>query len=234
MIVIILIAIWHCALILTGLYVAFFMQNSQIAEWQIWANVIFCGLLGGCSYCLRALYIQYCVKKEWYPCWIVWHIIRPTVSCIMGAVSFLFIKAGLLLLSIPETDPTQNYGLYAIAFIAGMNVDNFIKRIEGIFKNVMQIEPTRMSNKPYDESIRLNPEFYEAYYNRGIANSELGKFQDAVHDYDNAIKLNPKEWKVYFARGLAKDKLGNKEGAVTDYAKAKKLNPEFEIPDLQN
>ncbi len=150
MIVIIGIAIWHCALILTGLYVAFFMQNSQIAEWQIWVNVIFFGLLGGCSYCLRALYIRYCVTKEWCNRWIVWHIIRPIISCIMGAVSFLFIKAGLLLLSIPEAEATQNYGLYAIAFIAGMNVNNFIQRIEGIFKNVMQIEPTRTSNKQKD------------------------------------------------------------------------------------
>lgn len=137
----------HIALISVGIYVAFVADIPQIATWQIWINAAFMGLLGGSTYCLRAVYITYCAENRWNDRWIVWYLIRPVVSCIMGVMALLFVKAGLLLLTMPEAEPSRHYGLYSLAFIAGYNVDNFLKKIENFVKNVAQIEKTNISKR---------------------------------------------------------------------------------------
>ena len=56
------------------------------------------GGLGGCLYCLRAMYLNICVHKQWSRDWYAWYILRPLVSAGSGVVAFLFLKAGLLVL----------------------------------------------------------------------------------------------------------------------------------------
>ncbi len=148
MFVIFAIAIYHVALVAAGLYVHFVLNSAEMEGIYLWVNVMVFGLVGGCVYCLRALYMEYCVRNHWENRWIVWHIIRPIVSIIMGMISLVFVKAGLLLLDVSESPPDKYYGFYALAFIAGLNVDNFMKRIENIAKSVMQIDPTNMHKKP--------------------------------------------------------------------------------------
>ena len=55
------------------------------------------------------------------------------MSAICGVISLLFVKSGLLLFEASLTGSQSHYGIYALAFIAGLNVDNFIKKIESIF-----------------------------------------------------------------------------------------------------
>ena len=43
----------------------------------------------------------------------------------------------------------------------------------------------------YDQAIRLNPNFAEAFYNRGVAYDGKGQPDRAIEDYDQAIRLNP-------------------------------------------
>lgn len=66
-----------------------------------------------------------------------------------------------------------------------------------------------------------------AYYNRGIAKMELGRFQDAIADYDRAIKIMPDFALAYNNRGVAKYELGRFEDAIADYNKAIKIMPDF-------
>jgi tetratricopeptide (TPR) repeat protein len=75
----------------------------------------------------------------------------------------------------------------------------------------------------YDEIIRRQPESY-AYYNRGLAKSNLGRDRDAIVDYDRAIVLNPKLTDAYTNRGVSKAHSGNKQAAITDYDLALALN----------
>ena len=42
----------------------------------------------------------------------------------------------------------------------------------------------------FDEAIRLNPRYAEAYHNRGTAYDSLGQSKRAIQDYDEAIRLN--------------------------------------------
>ena len=131
-----------------GLYVRFGWDNYVL--WgvsSIWLDVSLFGLAGGSVYCLRGLYFHYCIEKDWDNIWVVWHVIRPLVSTVCGAVSLVFVKAGLLLFGGASIEMQNHYGVYALAFIAGLNVDNFVKKIELIFKEAIGIKQTRTSGE---------------------------------------------------------------------------------------
>ena len=111
----------------------------------------FIGAVGGILYCLRAVYLNKCVRKSWDKEWQVWYYLRPITSAISGFVSFIFLKAGLLVLEAkPEPDAIP-YGYLAIAFIAGYNVDNFMKKIESIASATWGIEKSRSTNIDSDD-----------------------------------------------------------------------------------
>ena len=139
---------YHLSLMGLGLYIRFGWGNYVL--WgvsSIWLDVSLFGLAGGSVYCLRGLYFHYCVEKDWDNVWFVWHLTRPFVSTVCGVVSLVFVKAGLLLFGGASVEMQNHYGVYALAFIAGLNVDNFVKKIELIFKEAVGIEQTRTSGE---------------------------------------------------------------------------------------
>jgi tetratricopeptide (TPR) repeat protein len=79
----------------------------------------------------------------------------------------------------------------------------------------------------YDKAIELNPQFVEAYNNRGVAYGKLGSHQQAFDDFNKAIELNPINSMGYFNRGTAYGELGNPQQAINDFNKAIELNPRF-------
>ncbi|UWM63541.1 hypothetical protein [Enterobacter sp. CP102] len=110
---------------------------------------LMCGAIaytGGCLYCFRAIYLNKCVRKNWDPDWHLWYFIRPVTSTIAGAISYLFLKAGLLILESSTNVGSSEMGFFALAFIAGFNVDKFVAKIEEIAKAVWGIDKTRSSN----------------------------------------------------------------------------------------
>jgi len=104
------------------------------------------GGVGGCIYCLRAIYLNACVRKQWDDEWLPWYYIRPIVSIACGGVSYLFLRAGLLILESGTHSDSTDLGFYALAFIAGLNVDKFISKIEDIAQAVWGIEKSRTSS----------------------------------------------------------------------------------------
>jgi hypothetical protein len=69
-----------------------------------------------------------------------------------GGISFLFLKAGLLLLESNQNADSTDLGFYALAFVAGLNVDKFITKIEDIAQATWGIEKSRTAN----ESSKVN------------------------------------------------------------------------------
>jgi len=107
---------------------------------------IYCGLtggIGGITYCLRGIYLNVCVFKQWDKVWLPWYFIRPLVSVVCGVVSWLFLKAGLIMLEAKQTETPTNLIFYALAFVAGLNVDKFIEKIEDIAQATWGIEKSR-------------------------------------------------------------------------------------------
>ena len=79
----------------------------------------------------------------------------------------------------------------------------------------------------FDKAIELNPEFIDAYLNRGNAKYKLGAYYGAIADFDQAIQLNPEHALAYNNRGSMmvfighlKANQGNKVGAQQDYHEA--------------
>lgn len=108
-----------------------------------------CGLiggLGGCMYCLRGVYLNYSVRRRWGTEWIPWYLLRPLVSAGSGAISYLFLKAGLLVLESGTNPDATEIGFYALAFIAGLNVDKFISKLEDVAQAVWGIERSRTAS----------------------------------------------------------------------------------------
>jgi hypothetical protein len=109
------------------------------------------GGAGGCVYCLRGIYIHRCVERNWNSDWYAWYFIRPLVSVVCGGVSFLFLKAGLLILESRQQEGATEIGFYALAFIAGLNVDKFIAKIEDVAQAVWGIEKSRAAKNTAPE-----------------------------------------------------------------------------------
>src|SRR4029077_18900380 len=53
----------------------------------------------------------------------------------------------------------------------------------------------------YSEAIRLDPNFADAFYNRGLAREDKGNLDDAIQDFSRAIALNPRHALAYTERG---------------------------------
>ena len=75
----------------------------------------------------------------------------------------------------------------------------------------------------YTKAIQLNPNYAEAYYNRGLAKTDLEDRQGAMADYSEAIRLKPDFADAYFKRGNGKYALGDKQGAIADLSEAIRL-----------
>lgn len=122
-----------------------------IGEVQTAAVCMLIGGIGGLIYCLRGVYLNACVKKSWDTGWIPWYFIRPFVSFMLGGISYLFVKTGLLLLGAAEQPDSSQLGVWVIAFLAGLNVDKFVARIESIGQTVWGLEPSRQSRSGNSE-----------------------------------------------------------------------------------
>jgi hypothetical protein len=105
------------------------------------------GGLGGVLYCLRGVYLNYSVYNKWTSQLIPWYLIRPIVSLICGGISFVFLKAGLLVLEAQKESDATNLGFYALSFIAGLNVDKFLSRVEDLAQATWGIEKSRTSQR---------------------------------------------------------------------------------------
>ena len=115
--------------------------------------VVYCflfGVLGGIVHCLRAYYLHTALFKNWDKDWDIWYYLRPIVSGIMGFISLIFIKAGLLLFSSGSKiliSENNIIAYFAIAFMAGYNVQNFLAKLEDISKATLGIEKKSKANK---------------------------------------------------------------------------------------
>ncbi len=75
--------------------------------------------------------------------------------------------------------------------------------------------------------IKLDPNDFVAFNNRGISYDDSGRYQEAINDYDQVIALNPKGAMVFNNRGSAYAYLGKYQKAINDYDQAIVLNPKF-------
>jgi H+/Cl- antiporter ClcA len=116
---------------------------ESLAESELAIRCALIATLGGVLYCLRSVYLNRCVHDRWAESWEIWYYLRPLTSFICGIVAYIFLKAGLVVLDASQDTAAGNFGYYAFAFFAGLNVDKFVAKIEEIGKSLFGIEKTR-------------------------------------------------------------------------------------------
>lgn len=72
--------------------------------------------------------------------------------------------------------------------------------------------------KLYDRAIELNPQYAEAYYNRGVIKNGVNDIEGAIEDYNKAIQYNPYDSDAYYNRAIIKDGIGDLDGAIDDFS----------------
>lgn len=72
----------------------------------------------------------------------------------------------------------------------------------------------------YAQAIAEKPDYYWAFYNRGVLYSKQGAYAKALADFDKAIALKPDYAPAYQARANAYDDSGKFEKAMADYDRA--------------
>jgi tetratricopeptide (TPR) repeat protein len=73
------------------------------------------------------------------------------------------------------------------------------------------------------QALRIAPNSTEAYYNRGVARTEVGNLRGAIADYTQAIRLNPTLAEAYNNRGVMRYRLGDSKDAIADLQQAAQL-----------
>ncbi len=74
-----------------------------------------------------------------------------------------------------------------------------------------------------NNAIKLQPDYAQAYYNRGNAYYGLGLYKRAIKDYNETLRLKPKDIDAYYNRGNAYFFLGNNKLGCLDAQKACEL-----------
>jgi len=125
------------------------MLSGTAPQWllakHVWIFSMIAGGVGGALYCLRGVYLNACVRKNWDEAWLPWYFIRPFASVICGGISCLVLKAGLLILEANQQPGSTELGFYAFAVVAGLNVDKFVAKVEDIAQATWGIEKSRTS-----------------------------------------------------------------------------------------
>jgi len=75
----------------------------------------------------------------------------------------------------------------------------------------------------YNQTIKLDPEFPEAYFNRGKAYDQLGKYSLAIEDYTRCISFDANDAEAYYRRSLAYKKIGELKKSSADQRKSRSL-----------
>jgi tetratricopeptide (TPR) repeat protein len=87
----------------------------------------------------------------------------------------------------------------------------------------------------FDNSLRLQPELYEAQVNRGAALYGLRRFNEALEALNIGVRSSDLDARVtgYYNRGLTHEQLGDITSAYYDYREATRLDPEFALAARQ-
>lgn len=76
----------------------------------------------------------------------------------------------------------------------------------------------------FDEAIKIQPDFYPAWYLRGLVLAENQQYQEALTSLDRVLKIEPKFLQVWAEKGKILAKLGEYSQAVNSIEQAIKRN----------
>lgn len=77
----------------------------------------------------------------------------------------------------------------------------------------------------FNQALRIDPSYVDAYNNRGIAYYNIGEYDKAISDFSQALRVNPNYADLYNNRGVVYGKMGEYDKAMSDFNQTLRLNP---------
>jgi tetratricopeptide (TPR) repeat protein len=79
----------------------------------------------------------------------------------------------------------------------------------------------------FDQAIKIDPKYAEAYLKRGYALSWLRRYEEALLDFNQVIALDPNYLDGYLNRGWTYIWLQNDQAALEDFNRVIRINPNY-------
>lgn len=79
----------------------------------------------------------------------------------------------------------------------------------------------------FNDALRLNPQFVQAYVARGKLYAELGQYESALVDLNFALRLQPTHAEAFAYRGFSNLSLGKFQEAMPDLEMALRIDPTY-------
>jgi tetratricopeptide (TPR) repeat protein len=99
---------------------------------------------------------------------------------------------------------------------------NFFKAVS--FNNKGQLD---QAISYFTKAIKINPDYVEAYFNRGNVYDSKGQYDQAIKDFNKILEINPNYVKAYQDLGIAHTEKGQYDQAISYFTKAIKINPNY-------
>lgn len=97
--------------------------------------------------------------------------------------------------------------------------------IKGLYYS--NINQTDQALQQFDECIRNDYTFLDAYVEKGLLLYDKQKFTEALGVFERAIQVSNTFAEAYFQAGRCEEAIGNKDNAKTYYQKVLGLDPDF-------
>ncbi len=76
----------------------------------------------------------------------------------------------------------------------------------------------------YNRAISINPQYTDAYNDRGVIRSALGSLSEGIKDFEQAVQINPQHSTAYVNLGIARLNLKDYKQAITNFDQALQIN----------
>jgi tetratricopeptide (TPR) repeat protein len=80
-----------------------------------------------------------------------------------------------------------------------------------------------MVKQDLTRAIEIDPDFYFAYYNRGVVNCKIGNYKQAIEDFSGAIQCRDNFAEAIYNRGLIYILLNENQEGCEDLSRAGEL-----------
>ncbi|MBI5868188.1 MAG: tetratricopeptide repeat protein [candidate division Zixibacteria bacterium] len=120
----------------------------------------------------------------------------------------------------PEENANEATRAYNLGVEHQQRADNLLARSD----SAKAAKEFKVALKQYDKTVKLNPDFPEAWNNLGYCRRNLGDYTRALAAYDQALKLKPDFPEAMEYRGVALVRLGRMDEAMVQYNQLKALD----------